>query len=215
MGLFSFFFNKNRSKQETTTHIKILKEGNNNHVDYLYKTGFPNYVELVTIGQNSYDELLNNPEIDNNIKKFAKEFWIPLNICLVKYNLNIEYWQNPLLVKARGGLASGISDPLKRISPSLIKLRAMGESIENYNLNFEKYGNIISRFFFFAFPDVAIWMFTKGSSEFEDILIKTGVKAKIVNNKNYKIENNILDKTIKLYIISTGNKLECSVFLPK
>jgi len=184
------------------------------NIDYLYKSGFPNYVELVKVGQNSYDELLSNPEIDSYVKKFAKDFWIPLNMCLVKYNLNNEYWNDPLFVISSRGLASGIDDPLKRISPSLIKLREMGETMEYYN-NFEKYGNIVSRLFFFSFPDVAVWMFTKGSPEFEEILAKTGAKVKLENNKNYKIGNGILIKTVKRYITTTGNKLECGVFLPK
>lgn len=86
-----------------------------------------------------WDEVLEDPNLDNNLRTVIKTCLIPHKISFLKYTLNKEFFEDLN--------SSLLPEDVQHIAPSLIKI------VQNRIDMPAGYPN----WFFIAFPDVALW----------------------------------------------------------
>ena len=171
--------------------FKKINEGNKADC-YLIKSGIFENKILDEDNLEDYNELLHDNEIPDFYKDLVRYFLLPYKISLLKFTLNKEYYEDPFPVD--------LQYDHKHIAPSLKKIK---ENPFDIAIGYPKW-------FFIAFPDVALWAMKGAGLELIERKFKNLNEEDVIDGSHIKAT--ILNDIIGMYQNNTNKSLECKKY---
>lgn len=158
---------------------------------YLIKSGIFSNEQLKEDQPEIFYELLSDNKSKKEIGPSVNNFLIPYNISFYKFMFNSEYYNDPNPLD---------NNNCSHIAPSL---KIIKQNPLDFTVGFPNW-------FFYAFPDVAVWALKgEGYDIIEQVFKDYSQNELLIDNY---LKDSVLKKTIECYLTETNIELECKRF---
>lgn len=159
---------------------------------YLWDSGVFDENQLAEDSLFLYNDYLNDNEVSDYFKQIIIEFLLPFKISFLKFNLNMEYFDDPF--------PTDIHNQHKHIAPSLKLLKQEPWDIP---LGYPAW-------FISAFPDVVCWARRGTGKDLIFSKLEGLSEDQLIEGKH--IKRKILLLIINMYLENTNEGLECKKY---